>query len=216
MPARLLRSLPPTDGAALSDRELIAIALGPCAGAEPLAKLFPTAQLLAQAGVAELARSGLGEARARRLKAALELGRRTLAVPLQRGDSIKSARDVHARLRGHFAGLERAELHVFGLDTRNRLVTHFVPCVGAANLVYVEPRDVFRPLLRESAQAALVVHNHPSGDREPSDADADLTLRLADAGRLVGIALLDHVIVAADDYYSFAESCRLLRSEQAA
>lgn len=211
----LIRDLPWLDRRTLPDRELVALLVGSGASLERVLARFPTALALEQAGMAELTSCGLGPSRARRLKAALELGRRTLAAP-ERAESIRSARDVCGHLRAHFVGLEREELHVFGLDHRSRLILHFVAAVGAANLVYVQPRDVFRPLVRENAQVAIVAHNHPSGDREPSDSDAELTVRLAEAGTLVGIPLVDHVIVAAGTFYSFAESCQLARPAKAA
>jgi DNA repair protein RadC len=85
-------------------------------------------------------------------------------------------------------------------------LVHFVPAAGSSNVVHVCPRAVFRPLLREGAHAAIVVHNHPSGAAQPSEADHALTRRLAEAGALVDIALLDHVVLARAGSFSFAEA----------
>src|SRR5712692_9612722 len=167
---------------ALSDAELVAGVIGGSDAAVRAQQVLAEvggAVRLAQAGVAELARSArLGELRACRLKAALELGRRAIDQPLERGAPIRSAADVDARLRGRLVGLEQEELHVLGLDTLHRVVVHFVAGVGGVNQVYASPRDVFRPLVREAAHAAIVVHNHPSGLADPSGADAELTLEL--------------------------------------
>ena len=100
--------------------------------------------------------------------------------------------------------MEREELHVLGLDTHNRVICHFVAGLGTVHQVQVDPREVFRPLLREAAHSAIVVHNHPSGEAAPSAADQELTSRLMAAGELVGVRLLDHVVVARGGYFAFS------------
>jgi DNA repair protein RadC len=193
----------------LSDEELLGLVLGASAAGSLVARLKARAGPLHELGRASLGRLAvdgrLGLARAARLRAALELGRRAIDLPLERGRPIACADDVVALLRGRLVALDEEQLHVLGLDTQSRLVLHFVAAVGAVNLVYVSPREVLRPLVREGVGAAIVVHNHPSGAAEPSDADRQLTARLRDAGELVGIALIDHVVVARDGRYSFAE-----------
>jgi DNA repair protein RadC len=160
---------------------------------------------LGRADPRELARVvGITEARACRLVAAVELGRRALTAPMRRGDSIRSPADVVARLGPLLLDREEEELHVLGLDARHRLVGTFVAGRGALNLVYAEPRDLFRPLVRMAAASAILVHNHPSGDATPSEADALLTERFAHAGVLLGVRLVDHVIIARSGIFSFA------------
>jgi DNA repair protein RadC len=136
--------------------------------------------------------------RACRLKAALELGRRAVDEPLGRGVKLDNAAAVDAYLRGRLVPLEEEQLHVIGLDNNNRLVREFEAARGTSNVVAAAPADVFRPLIREGAQRLILVHNHPSGDPEPSDADRELTARFLVAGAALGLQLLDHVILARD------------------
>jgi DNA repair protein RadC len=192
--------------AALSDGELTALLLlsSPAEG-QRLVDLLGGLHAFTKVGVGALCGlANLSLQRACRLKAALELGRRAVDEPLDRGDSLSSPRDVEARLRGRIVGLEREELHVLGVDNLNRLVTHFVAATGSINCVHVAPADVYRPLLREGAQAMILVHNHPSGACAPSPSDRALTARFRASGRELGLPLLDHIILARDGRYSFA------------
>jgi DNA repair protein RadC len=181
------------------------------ARARALLDAVPLPRLL-HMGVDELRAAGLDEREAARLRAALELGRRAVDAPLERGAPIRNARDVADRLRGRLLPLEHEELHVLGLDGANRLVVHAVAAAGAVNQVYASARDVFRPLLREAAVGAILVHNHPSGLPAPSEADLELTVKLAEAGALLGLQLLDHVVLARGGVYSFAENGLLVRA----
>lgn len=206
MTLHALPSAAPPELAALSDatdEALLACLLVDGARAAPLLEAFPLARLCV-AGRAELTAHGLDERDAVRLRAALELGRRAVDLPLQRGASMRCSTDVAMHLRARLASLEQEELHVLGVDTQNRLVVHAVAATGQLNLVYVRPADVFRPLVREAAAGAIVVHNHPSGDHAPSGSDVDLTHRLADVGRLTGIPLIDHVVLGREGHFSFA------------
>ncbi|HZS36112.1 MAG TPA: DNA repair protein RadC [Polyangia bacterium] len=191
----------------LSDGELTGLVLlcSPAEG-QRVVDLIGGARALAKAGMGDLCGlANLSLQRACRLKAAIELGRRALDEPLDRGAPMSTPEQVAARMRGLLAGLEREEMHVLGIDNLNRLVTHFVAAVGSINRVHVSPRDVFRALLREGAQALILVHNHPSGAPEPSASDRELTDVFARAGRQLGVPLLDHIILARDGHYSFAD-----------
>ena len=189
----------------VDDVELVAKVVADRSRARALLDALPL-QRLSQAGIAELCNAGLDRDEALRLQAALELGRRAVDEPLQRGAPMRSRRDVVARLRGRLSTLEHEELHVLGLDGAHRLVVHAVAAVGAINVVYTQAREVFRPLIREGAVAAILVHNHPSGSIAPSESDIELTLRVAQAGVLIGITLLDHVVLARGRSFSFAEA----------
>jgi DNA repair protein RadC len=208
MPIELLRQQLALGGPrSLADSELLALLLG--------REVEEGARLLVETGgLDRLPRWGLRELAdltdrrlACRIQAALELGRRSVDLPLDRGDPIRRAGDVWRRLRGRLVGQEREELHVLGLDAQNRVQQHFIAGVGTVHQVPVDPRDVFRPLVREAAHSAIVVHNHPSGDPTPSASDADLTARLVAAGALLGVQLLDHIVVARSGY------CALLDRE---
>lgn len=163
---------------------------------------------LARAGLAELVRAGLSPALARRLRASLELGRRSVGSAPRLGETISSARDVDARLRARMVDLEQEELHVLGLDVRNRVVCEFVAGIGTQHQIFITPRDVYRRLVREAAHGAVIAHNHPSGDPRPSECDVALTTLLHEAGALVGVELVDHVVLAREGRYSFAEAGR--------
>src|SRR5207302_1505115 len=112
------------------------------------------------------------------LHAALELGRRTLTEPLQRGATLTDATAAEKLMWSRLAHREQEELHVIGLDVRQRIVLEFIAAIGSVAEVRIDPRDVFRPLLQENAHAAIVVHNHPSGSLEPSESDLSLTQQL--------------------------------------
>jgi len=198
---------------ALSDAELVALLLGSgrkgenaiALGARLLAGLGGVAGL-AQATEAELrAVPGVGAARASVLRAALELGRRAAGARPERGQRLGAASEVWAYYRARLAFAPVEEFWVLGLDVRHRLL--FETCVarGCLTGVEVHPREVYRPLIRAAAAAAIFCHNHPSGDPSPSRQDLELTRRLREVGELVGIAVLDHVVVAADGYTSFAD-----------
>lgn len=193
----------------LKDEELVALVFGSGA-ALPVARL-----LLDQAGgPAGLSRTGfqelcqlyrIGPARASQLKAALELGRRALLpMPLD-GLLVREARVLADVLKVELSQGEQEAVHVFGVDARHRVRCRHIAAIGQVDRVQVSAADVYRPLLREGMAAALVAHNHPSGEACPSPEDEQLTLRLAQAGYLLGIQLLDHLIVARNDYFSFAE-----------
>jgi DNA repair protein RadC len=130
------------------------------------------------------------------LEAALELGRRLATRRLRVGDAVLGPEDVfrhfHARLRD--APHER--FLVLLLDGRHRVVREVVTSQGTLTASLVHPREVFRPALREAAAALILVHNHPSGDPAPSREDREVTVRLARAGEILGVPVLDHVIVA--------------------
>ncbi len=183
--------------------ELLVLLLG-ASRAGRLARRGPIPKIARMADV-EL-RGDLREHQVQRFRVAVEIGRRAVDEPLTRGASIRSADDVYSRLRARMMELEQEELHVLGLDTLNQVVCHYVCARGSLNVVHVNPREVFRVLVRERIHAAIVVHNHPSGSPAPSIDDKQLTVRLKEAGELLGVPLLDHVIVARSGRYSFAES----------
>lgn len=193
----------------LNDDELLALVFGSGA-AVPLARLLldraggPTG--LRRSGVAELcALPRIGPARACQLKAALELGRRALLPEPLSGFVVRGAGDIAALLRADLSQGEQEAIHVFGLDARHRIRCRHIAAIGQVDRVQVGLSDVFRPLVREGMAAALVAHNHPSGEPDPSPQDEQLTLRLYQAGQMLGIPLLDHVVVARGGHYSFAD-----------
>lgn len=198
-------TIPLASTAQLGDYELVALALNrSVSAAAALLTRFGGIAALARAPVVELERARVPQRRARQLQAALELGRRSLAQPLARGEIFDNAERAARVMRARLAHREQEELHVVGLDVRQRMLTEFVAAIGNVGEVCVDARDVFRPLVRENASSAIVVHNHPSGEPVPSEADRELTRQLAAAGAIVGVQLVDHIIVAREGTYSFA------------
>ncbi len=200
-----LQTIAPSPPAQLGDIELLALALDRSAAtAAMLMSRFGGVHGLARASIAELANARVPPRRAHQLHAALELGRRTLAERLPRGAALTDAAQAEQLMWSRLAHRDQEELHVIGLDVRNRIIVEFVAAIGSVAEVQIDPRDVYRPLLHDNANAAIVVHNHPSGSTSPSESDVSLTRQLSAAGDVVGIKLLDHIIVARDGVYSFA------------
>jgi DNA repair protein RadC len=197
----------------LSDAELLGILLGtgvPGATAVDLGRRlvarFGGLRGLERRAAADLAAErGIGPARAARLTAGLELGRRAAAAPLPRGLRIAGVEDVLRRFGPLLAGLGRERLFAVFLDRRNRVLGERLIAEGTIAEAAFHPREVFEPALREGASSVILVHNHPSGDPAPSEADRAITLRLAIAGRALGILVLDHVIIGGNDAVSLAD-----------
>ena len=153
---------------------------------------------------------GISRSRATRLVTAFELGRRGAWSPPHRGDRCLDPATVYTLMRD-LAQEEAEEFHIILLDVRGRLLGRRLISRGSLTQCPVSPRDVLRAVIREGAHGVIFVHNHPSGDCTPSDADHDLTERLRAAAELVGVVARDHVIVATDGYYSFVEAGRWRR-----
>ncbi len=172
---------------------------------QALLREFGSLDRLARAGDAELARvPGMGPAKIASLRAALELGARRLRAPFRPGARLGGPDQVFAHFAPHARAARQEVFTVLLLDTRHRLLREVEVSVGSLNQSLVHPREVYGPALRESAAAILIVHNHPSGDPEPSREDHEVTDRLARVGQILGIPLLDHIIIAAQGYCSFA------------
>ena len=152
---------------------------------------------------------GIGEAKAAQVMAAVELGRRTLAHAGDERVQFRSPGDAAAYLLPMFGSRPTEQFGVVLLDGKHRVLRTAVVAAGTQNSTVVQPRDVYREALLGSAAAALVFHNHPSGDPTPSNDDYALTRRLVAAGVLVGIDLVDHLILGDARYYSFKETGRL-------
>ncbi len=196
----------------LSLAELLALVLrtgapgqSALAVAGALVRGFETLDGIARAGDAELlAVPGLGRAKLAALRAALELGARHACSPLRPGTRLDSPERVFEHFRPRLRRLRQEVFFALLLDSRHRLIREVEVSRGSLNQSLVHPREVFSPALRESAAALVVVHNHPSGDPEPSREDAEVTRRLAQAGDILGVRLVDHLVIGADDFRSFA------------
>lgn len=196
----------------LRDEELLALLLGTGAAGRSVRALAES--LVERGGLRGLAatplaalcqRRGIGPAKATRLLAAIEIGRRLAAEPLERGAPVLKPGDVHGHFHAHLRDALQEEFHVLLLDGRHRLIRATLITRGTLTASLVHPREVFREALREAAAAVVLVHNHPSGDPTPSNEDRQLTERLVHAGELLGIPVLDHVVVADAGFSSLRE-----------
>jgi DNA repair protein RadC len=198
----------------LSDAELLALVLGTGTRGQPVTAL--SAALLDSCGGLEgivrggphglLARAGLGPAKAARVTAALELGRRAALGAVTLRAPFTSFEDVVEWARPRFAGLDHEEVWLFSLDGQNGLKAARRIAQGGQHGCALSTRDVLGVALRDAASAILLVHNHPSGDPRPSAEDLGMTRTLSTACRVVGLTLLDHVIVARGGASSLLES----------
>ncbi|MCP9462248.1 MAG: DNA repair protein RadC [Nitrospira sp.] len=161
---------------------------------------------LVKSGVEELCSvEGVGPAKAAQLKAALELGRRSLATPLSTGMHVSSSADLFRHFYPVLRDRKQELFKVVLLDAKNAVIKETTISEGSLTLSIVHPREVFASAIRESAAGVIFLHNHPSGDPTPSQEDRRLTDRLVAAGRLLGISVLDHVIIGDGRYVSFAD-----------
>jgi DNA repair protein RadC len=149
---------------------------------------------------------GIGPAKAAKILAALELGRRASVEELPERDRLGSPRAVYDRMRLVMRDLPHEEFHILLLNTQNQLMRDLQITRGTLDASLVHPREVFRPAIVEAAAAVILVHNHPSGDPTPSAEDRAVTRQLRAAGQTIGIEVLDHVIVGEGRYVSFSES----------
>lgn len=147
-------------------------------------------------------RRGRPAAWAHRIVAAVTIGRHLQYRPA--GDVVQSPTAAAEHIRPYLAHEPVECFAVVMLDARQRVIEHRIVARGSLSQVDVHPREVFRPAVAAGVHAVVLAHNHPSGEAEPSRADHDLTARLVNAGVLVGIPVVDHVIVAPSTYFSMA------------
>ena len=148
---------------------------------------------------------GIDSAKATTLLAAFELAKRALEVDDSNLPVISTPKDVVAQLT-ELRHNKREHFVVLYLNARNQLVHKETISMGTLNANLVHPREVFEPALKHSAAGIMVAHNHPSGDPKPSEDDLEITKRLAEAGKMMGVELLDHVIIATNKHFSFKEA----------
>jgi DNA repair protein RadC len=210
---KLLRHGP----AALGDNELVALVIGSgCHGSDALT--VANALLAASGGLHGLARAtsddfsriaGVGRAKGAQIVAALELGRRTLRRAPSTRPQLRCPRDAAEYLLPAFGSRRTEQVGVVLLDSKHRVLRTTIVASGTLNAAHVEPRDVFREAAVGGAAAIVLFHNHPSGDPSPSPDDKELTRRLAAAGVLMGIDLVDHIVLGEACYCSFKETGQL-------
>ena len=199
---------------ALSDAELIAILLG--SGTSSLSAVDLAKKVLHPAGnsLHELARhtvkdlikiKGIGEAKALTIVAALELGRRRKEIEGNEKPKITGSRDAYEVVKADLLDISHEEFWIILLNRANRVIKKSQISQGGVAGTVADPKIIFKLALEELASGIILAHNHPSGNLTASQADLDLTKKLKEAGKLLDIQVLDHVIIAGQKYFSFAD-----------
>ena len=198
---------------AVSTAELIAIIMRTGVGGENVLRLaerlltqFHDLPGISRASIKELTTvKGIGPAKAVEIKAALEMGRRLMASAPQERPSITSPSDAANLVMSEMAFLEQEHLRVILLDTRNRVLRTKTVYIGSLNTSVVRIGELFRAAIKENAAALIVVHNHPSGDPSPSPEDIRVTRQIVQAGTLLNIDVLDHLVIGHHRFVSLKE-----------
>ncbi len=197
----------------LSNQELIAIMLRTGTKQESVLHLanrvlnhFEQIQQLKDASIEELTSiNGIGQAKAVQLLAAVELGRRLSSKQTDAKFTIRSPKDAASFLMADMTSLKQEHFVVLFLNIKNQVLHRQTIFVGSLNASIVHPREIFREAVRRSAASIVCAHNHPSGNPAPSPEDIAVTKRLMEAGSIVGIELLDHIIIGDHQFISLNE-----------
>ncbi|MED1872053.1 RadC family protein [Brevibacillus borstelensis] len=175
---------------------------------------FPTTTELLHATVEELVSiKGIGTAKARQIISALKLAH-MLCVPSRSPYTIRKPEDVYKLLASELGYLQKEHFICLLLNTKNDVISKEVISIGSLNASIVHPREVFRPAIKRSCASIICAHNHPSGNSEPSKEDIEITKNLIEAGSIIGIDVLDHVIIGHNRYFSFKEQGLLHHKER--
>ena len=195
--------------AALSTAELLAILLGNAHqlhDASALVATFDGLAGMARASVTELQQQpGVGATTAARIKAAFELGRRLVVERPADRPQIRTPADAANLLMAEMGLLEQEQLRTILLDTKNRVVDIPTVYVGSVNTTMIRVAEVFREAIRRNCPSLIVLHNHPSGDVSPSPEDVTVTRQIVEAGKLMDVEVLDHLIVSRTAFVSLKE-----------
>ena len=200
----------------LSTAELLAIILktggrdkSAIALARELLMRFTALKEIEDASTAEFFTiNGIGNAKIAQLKAAFELGRRLMQkeqTTAKQDCPFKNSREVYEYYRPRFFGLKKERFLCSLLDSKNRVFRETVVSEGTLTSSLVHPREVFRYAIKEAAASVLFIHNHPSGDPDPSRDDIEVTKRLVETGRVIGIHVIDHIVISDGKYVSLME-----------
>lgn len=199
---------------ALSEAELIAILIG--SGTANMSAVEVAKKILLQGGnnLNDLAKlsvkdlmkiKGIGEAKAITIVAALELGRRRKEADVEEKPKINTSKEAFDQLKADLMDLPHEEFWVLLLNRANRVIKKKKVSEGGVSGTVADPKIIFKMALEELACGVVVAHNHPSGNLTPSQSDIGLTKKLQEAGKFLEIQLLDHVIIAGNKYFSFAD-----------
>lgn len=196
---------------ALSAQEILALILGRgikdesvIVTAQKLLSTFGNLKNIAAASMEELTKiKGIGPAKAAQIKAAFELSKRLEdSSDKDQKTTVKSPEDAIKSVKNQLKGKKKEHFLVLSLDTRNHLINTQTISIGSLDSSIVHPREVFKEAISSTAASVIFAHNHPSGDPTPSEDDIKLTKRLVEAGEILGIEVLDHIIICDKDYIS--------------
>lgn len=198
---------------ALSAQELLALVIGrgiPKKSvmniAQELLARFGNVKAISQATIEELSQiKGIGLAKAAQIKACFELGKREDLEPEIINFDIKNPESVVRAIRASIKDKAKEHFKLILLNPRNKIIGISTISIGTLNASLVHPREVFKDAITHSAASVVLAHNHPSGDPEPSDDDLTITKRLIEAGKILGIEVKDHIIIAKNGFLSFKE-----------
>ncbi|MCK5476162.1 MAG: DNA repair protein RadC [Candidatus Pacebacteria bacterium] len=197
---------------ALSVQELLQIILGRGSAGESVAvtaqKLlsqFRSLEKLSEASIEELSSiKGIGPAKATQIKAVFEIGRRlSTQIPSYKSKELNNPEKVHKLIKNKLKNYHKEHFYIILLNSRNWSIAEV--SIGSLNASIVHPREVFSEAIKNKAASVIFVHNHPSGDPEPSEDDLEITKRLVNGGKILGIEVVDHIVVAKDRFMSFKE-----------
>ena len=149
--------------------------------------------------------NGIGRAKAAQVMAAIELGKRAISEKNGNNVSFRCSEEVANYYIPLLKNLKKEQFRVILLDIKNKVIKEVLISVGSLTSSIVHPREVIKPVIKESAASVIFIHNHPSGDPEPSTDDIEITDRLCKSCNILGISVLDHIIVAEGGYFSFKQ-----------
>lgn len=199
----------------LSDGELLAILIGSgtSTGGVKMSALdlgkkilieHESLRTLLDATSVELSKiKGIGKAKAAQIIAALEIGKRAVSEKKGNNISFRCSEEVANYYLPLLKNLKKEQFRILMLDVKNKVIRELMISQGSLTTSVVHPREVLRPIIRESAASVIFIHNHPSGDPEPSSDDIKITQRLCKSCAIIGINVLDHIIVGENGYFSF-------------
>lgn len=199
---------------ALSDAELIAILIGSGSRNESAVELSKRIlhhydndlNKLGRASITELSKfKGIGEAKAISIIAALELGRRRGDAEVKTPETIIGSKSAYLVLRRHLVDLPHEEFWLLLLSRSNKLISKELISKGGLSGTLADPKIIFHIALQHQASSVILAHNHPSNNLKPSQQDIELTKKLHQAGKILDIGVLDHLIITDDGYFSFAD-----------
>ncbi len=199
--------------ASLSNHELIALLLRTGTKNESVLQLsnrllnkFDGLRLLKDASLTEITEvNGIGAAKAVQVLAAVEIGRRISNLVFEERYAIRSPEDAANYVMNDMRFLSQEHFVCLYLNTKNQILSKQTIFIGSLNASIVHPREVYKEAFRQSAASIICLHNHPSGDPAPSREDIDVTKRLAECGKIIGIEILDHIIIGEKKFVSLKE-----------